>query len=51
MSSMEFYFEVKNTEAKINNKIVRKYSEKRNTVEDIIQKDVLEKLEKLRRSK
>lgn len=51
MSSLEFYYEVKAAESKIKKRIVKKYSEKRNTVEDRIQKEVLEELEKIRRSK
>lgn len=51
MSSLEFYYEVKTAENKIEKRIVKKYSERRNTVEDIIQKEVLEELEKIRRSK
>lgn len=51
ISSLEFYYEVKKAESKIDKKIVRKYSEKRSTVEDIIQKEVLKELEKIRRSK
>lgn len=51
MSSLEFYHEVKKAESKIDKKIVRKYSEKRSTVEDIIQNEVLKELEKIRRSK
>ncbi|NMM63482.1 NYN domain-containing protein [Clostridium sp. P21] len=50
MSSIEFYHEVKNVESKIKSKIERKYSEKRFTLEDTIQKEILEKLEKIRRS-
>lgn len=50
MSSLEFYFEVTNVEKKINGKIAKKYSEKKITVEDRIGQNILEKLEKLRRS-
>ncbi|MCM8711744.1 NYN domain-containing protein [Clostridium sp. SYSU_GA19001] len=51
MSSMEFYFEVKETEDKIRARANKNYSEKRNLLEDRIQKDVLEKLDKIRRSR
>ncbi|SKA77860.1 hypothetical protein SAMN05428976_1034 [Clostridium sp. USBA 49] len=51
MSSLEFYFEVKEAENKIRTKSEKKYSEKRHLIEDRIQKDILEKLEKIRRSK
>lgn len=50
MSAVEFYHEVKNTESKIKIKIEKKYSEKRFMLEDAIQREVLEKLEKIRRS-
>jgi predicted RNA-binding protein with PIN domain len=50
MSSIEFYHEVKNIESKIKNKIQNKYSEKKHTLEDRIEKDMLEKLEKIRKS-
>lgn len=51
MSSLEFYFEVREAENKIRIKAEKKYSEKRHLLEDRIQKDILEKLEKIRRSK
>jgi uncharacterized protein len=51
ISSIEFYFEVKDAEEKIKIGIKGKYSEKRNLLEDRIEKDVLEKLEKIRRSR
>jgi predicted RNA-binding protein with PIN domain len=51
MSSIEFYHEVKNIESKIKNKIQKKYSEKKHTLEDRIGKDMLEKLEKIRKSR
>jgi predicted RNA-binding protein with PIN domain len=51
ISSIEFYFEVKDAEEKIKVGIKRKYSEKRNLLEDRIEKDVLEKLEKIRRGR
>jgi predicted RNA-binding protein with PIN domain len=50
MSAVEFYHEIRNVESKIKNKIEKKYSEKRFTLEDAIQRDILEKLEKIRRS-
>lgn len=51
MSSLEFYHEVRASESHIKTRMVNKYSEKRNSVEDLIGKDVLDKLEKIRRSK
>lgn len=51
MSSLEFYFEVKETENKIRIRAEKNYSEKRHLLEDRIQKDVLEKLDKIRRSR
>ncbi|MFL0196191.1 NYN domain-containing protein [Clostridium sp. WILCCON 0269] len=51
MSSIEFYHEVKNVELKIKSKIQKKYSEKKHTLEDRIAKDMLEKLEKIRKSR
>lgn len=51
MSSIEFYFEVRETEDRIRVRTEKKYSEKRNLLEDRIQKEVLEKLEKIRRSR
>lgn len=51
MSSIEFYFEVKEAENKIRVKAEKKYSEKRHLLADRIEKDVLEQLEKMRRSR
>lgn len=51
VSSIEFYFEVKEAEDKIRVRTEKKYSEKRHLLEDRIEKDILEKLEKIRRSK
>lgn len=51
MSSIEFYHEIKAVELKIKNKIAKKYSQKRETLEDRIEQNILEKLEKIRRSK
>jgi uncharacterized protein len=51
MSSIEFYFEVEEVHAKIQRKTEKKFIENRNLLEDIIQKSVLEKLEKIRRSR
>jgi predicted RNA-binding protein with PIN domain len=50
MSSIEFYHEIKSIEAKIRNKIEKNYSKKRHTLEDMIEKNILEELEKIRRS-
>jgi hypothetical protein len=51
VSSIEFYHEVKNIESKIKNKIQNRYSNKKHTIEDRIEKDMLEKLEKIRKSR
>lgn len=51
VSSLEFYFDVKEAEDKIRIRTQKNYSEKRHLLEDRIQKDVLEKLEKIRRSR
>jgi predicted RNA-binding protein with PIN domain len=51
MSSLEFYYEVKEVENRIRAKVQRKYSEKRLLLEDRVESEVLEKLEKIRRSK
>ncbi len=50
MSSIEFYHEVNNVENHIKSKIEKKYYEQRNTLGDRIKEDVLEKLEKIRKS-
>lgn len=50
MSSIEFYHEVKGIENKISTKIDNKYSDKRCTLEERMNKDILEKLEKIRKS-
>lgn len=49
MSSSEFYYEVQSAEKIIHEKIYKEYSEK-NALEDSIDKEILEKLEKMRRS-
>ncbi|MCM0650359.1 NYN domain-containing protein [Clostridium swellfunianum] len=51
VSSIEFYFEVKDAEERIKRRIEKQHSEKRHLLEDRIEKEILEKLEKLRRSK
>lgn len=50
MSSIEFYHEVKGIEERITIKINNKYSDKRCTLEERINKDILEELEKIRKS-
>lgn len=50
ISSLEFYHEVKDAENKIKGKIEKKYTHKKHTLEEVVNKDVLEKLEKIRRS-
>ena len=49
MSSIEFYHEVISIEKKIQMKTEKKYLEKRNLLEDRIDQETLEKLEKMRR--
>lgn len=51
MSSTEFYFEVKSIEEKIKIKTEKKISLKTNRIEDRIDKEVLEKLEEIRRNR
>lgn len=48
MSSNEFYKEIKNIENNISKKVEKRYSLKRNYIEDIIEKDVLVELDKIR---
>lgn len=50
MSSMEFYNEVKSIKKGISNKIQANYSDQKHTLEDRIDKNILDKLEKIRRS-
>ena len=50
MSSIEFYFEVEEVHGRIMKKTEKNFSEQRNLLEDRIDKNVLEKLEKIRRS-
>ena len=50
MSSIEFYHEVINIEKKIQIRTEKNYLEKRNWLEDRIDKKTLEELEKIRRS-
>ncbi len=49
MSAMEFYFEIQEMKKIIAAKVEKKHSQKRNLLEDIIEDEVLEKLEKIRR--
>lgn len=51
MSSLEFYKEVKVINSKINNKIKINYSDKKHSLEDRIDKKILDELEKIRRSR
>lgn len=51
MSSLEFYFEVEEVHERIQKKTENNFSEQRNPLEDRIEKKVLEKLEKIRRSR
>jgi predicted RNA-binding protein with PIN domain len=50
MSSLEFYYAIKEVEKIINKKVEKKYSDGRNILEERLSKDILEKLEKIRRS-
>lgn len=47
MSSLEFYHEVKSTENVIQDRIEKNKIKKRNTIEDTINEDILEKLQKI----
>ncbi len=51
MSSIEFYYEVISIEKKIRKKTEKKYLENKNWLEDRIDEKILEKLEKIRRSR
>lgn len=51
MSTLEFYHEIKKIEARIRTKSVREYSEKRTLLEERIQDEIREKLEKMRKGK
>lgn len=50
ISSIEFLNEVRKVENNIKSNTYKKYSDKRNSIQDVIQEDILEKLEKIRRS-
>ncbi|EJO5349208.1 NYN domain-containing protein [Clostridium botulinum] len=50
ISSLEFYVQVKETEKNIKKKIKEQFSNRGNRLGEIIQEDLLEKLEKIRRS-
>lgn len=51
MSSIEFYFEVEEVHDKIQQKSEKNLAEQRNLLKDRIQQNVLEELEKIRRSR
>ena len=51
VSSMEFYHEVKTAEEIIKGSIEKKYTHKNHILEEVVDKDILEKLEKIRRSR
>lgn len=51
MSSIEFYFEVKEAEERIRSRTKKKYVERKHLLEDRVEKEVLEELEKIRRSR
>lgn len=51
MSSMEFFYEVKSAHNSIKVKTEKNFSEKRHLLADRVEKDVLEKLEKIRRER
>ncbi|MDT8715797.1 NYN domain-containing protein [Clostridium sp. 19966] len=50
MSSIEFLREIEAMQVNIQNKTQKKFADNRNLLEDTIEKNVLEKLEKIRRS-
>jgi uncharacterized protein len=50
VSSLEFYYSIMEVEKIINKKVEKKYSDGRNILEERLSKDILEKLEKIRRS-
>jgi uncharacterized protein len=50
MSSLEFYHEVMNVKSKIRVETEKEYLEKRHLLKEMIQKEVFEELEKIRRS-
>lgn len=50
ISSLEFYHEVRAIENMIKNDIEKKYCNKKHILEEVVDKEVLEKLEKIRRS-
>ncbi len=50
ISSLEFYNEVKEAEKSIKGSIEKKYTHNRHMLEDAVDSEVLEKLEKIRRS-
>lgn len=50
-SSIEFYHEINQVNNRLRKKIKKKACEDKNLLEDLINKDVLEKLEKIRRSR
>lgn len=49
MSCMEFYSEVRKVENNIKTKIEKKYDTRKNRLEDSVKKEILDKLEKIRR--
>ncbi|MHC1720086.1 MAG: NYN domain-containing protein [Clostridiaceae bacterium] len=51
ISSIEFYHEIKDVENKIKGNIEEKYTHNKHILEDVVDKEVLEKLEKIRRSR
>ena len=51
MSSIEFYFEVEDVHDKIQQKSEKNLTDQRNLLEDRIQQNILDKLEKIRRSR
>ncbi|MBP1744668.1 MAG: hypothetical protein H6Q58_1646 [Firmicutes bacterium] len=51
ISSLEFYHDVKEAEFCIKGNIEKKYTHNRQILEDVVGSEVLEKLEKIRRSK
>lgn len=50
-SSIEFYYEINGVENNIRSKVKKTHSQKRNLLEDMVDKEIMEKLEKIRRSR
>jgi len=51
ISSIEFYHDIKDAENKIKGNIEKEYTHNKHILEDVVDREVLEKLEKIRRSR